>query len=239
MPEILKTARWDTWRSRIPGAVGQSVAVFTFHERWKWKREREGGGRENENRRERCGESVGAKEGESVNKALHCWLLHLLFTSPLGVMEFAKKRVDFSRVIFIVSSCGVCREKLSEGNKLRGVLGKGGGELGEMKDRTRQESRKYFFMIWNENISLDQSVIARGGGGGRETCKGYFRLTDWLIGLLWGRHADMLFRATVIAIAFLLLIIYSIIPRSTASQKPKVISSDPTLRVWSWFGFLV
>lgn len=30
------------------------------------------GGRENENRRERCGESVGAKEGESVNKALHC-----------------------------------------------------------------------------------------------------------------------------------------------------------------------
>lgn len=117
----------------------------------------------------------------------------------------------------------------------------GGGELGEMKDRTRQESRKseHFFMIWNENISLDQSVIARGGGGGRETCKGYFRLTDWLIGLLWGRHADMLFRATVIAIAFLLLIIYSIIPRSTASQKPKVMSSDPTLRVWSWFGFLV
>lgn len=42
-------------------------------------------------------------------------------------MEFAKKRVDFSCVIFIVSSCGVCREKLSEGNKLRGVLGKRGG----------------------------------------------------------------------------------------------------------------
>lgn len=44
-------------------------------------------------------------------------------------MEFAKKRVDFSCVIFIVSSCGVCREKLSEGNKLRGVLGKRGGGI--------------------------------------------------------------------------------------------------------------
>ena len=69
-PETLKTAR-----SRIPGAVGQSAAVFTFHERWKWKREREKGGAERRRtggERVRCGESVGAEEGESVNKALHC-----------------------------------------------------------------------------------------------------------------------------------------------------------------------
>lgn len=201
--------------------------------------EREKGGqREREQEGEVWRECGSKRRGERKQSLTLLTVTSLVYEPTRGYGICKKTRWLFSCYI-IVSSCGVCREKLSEGNKLRGVLGKGGGELGEMKDRTRQESRKYFFMIWNENISLDQSVIARGGGGGRETCKGYFRLTDWLIGLLWGRHADMLFRATVIAIAFLLLIIYSIIPRSTASQKPKVMSLDPTLRVWSWFGFLV
>ena len=46
----------------------------------------------------------------------------------------------------------------------------------------------------------------------------------------------MLFQATVIAIVFFLLIICCVISRSTASQKPKVMFLDPTLRVMSWFG---
>lgn len=60
-------------------------------------------------------------------------------------MEFAKKRVDFSRVIFIVSSCGVCREKLSEGNKLRGVLGKGGGGIRRDEGQDEAGEQKIFF----------------------------------------------------------------------------------------------
>lgn len=199
--------------------------------------EREKGGqREREQEGEVWRECGSKRRGERKQSLTLLTVTSLVYEPTRGYGICKKTRWLFSCYIYCKQLWSLQRKTIG-GEQIE--LGKGGGELGEMKDRTRQESRKYFFMIWNENISLDQSVIARGGGGGRETCKGYFRLTDWLIGLLWGRHADMLFRATVIAIAFLLLIIYSIIPRSTASQKPKVMSLDPTLRVWSWFGFLV
>ena len=181
-PEILKTARRDSCRSRIPGAVGQSVAVFTFHERWKWKQEREGGaGGEREQEGEVWRECGSKRRGERKQSLTLLTVTSLVYKPTRGYgIRKKKNRVDFSRVILIVSSCGVSRWEQIE----RSFWEKRGGEKIRRDEEMESRKSEHFFMIRNENISLDQSVIASRGGGGRETCTEYFRLTDWLIGLL-------------------------------------------------------
>ena len=113
------------WRS---GSV--SCCIYIPWEMEMETREREGGSREKENRRgegEVWRECGSRRRGERKQSLTLLTVTSLVYKPTRGY-GICKKHVDFSRVILIASSCGVCWEKTIRGEQTeRSFWKKGGG----------------------------------------------------------------------------------------------------------------